>query len=92
MKYNSAISFSTFVEEVLLENNTFKHNTVFPSSNFLNLKFIKKITMRNNHFFGIEYTSTGLSSNLISIPKAHLEYLEIDSNLYESSKLNFIYL
>ena len=92
MQYNSVISFSTYVEELLLDGNVFKHNTAFPASMFLNLKFIKKITMRNNHFFDIKYSKLGVSSSLISIPKAHLQTLKIEDNLYEDSELNFLFL
>ena len=41
--------------------------------------------MKNNKFFDIKYSKPGVSSNLISIPKAHLETLTIEDNLYEDS-------
>ena len=80
------------MNELLLDGNTFKDSTVFTGSNFLNLKLIKQITLKNNQFFNITYQSSGISSNLIMIPKATLNKLIIDGTSYENSQLNFLYL
>ena len=84
------ISFHLFVNEVVLDGNVFKDNTVSPGSNFLDLKNIRKITMRNNKFYNITMDSVGQSANLINVRKEELTNFIVEGNEYRDSNLNFM--